>query len=60
MERPSMLQIREVDIPHEIDIPCSMMNKILYHALERNKRKQISNETICFTFYSITTARRIQ
>jgi len=36
MELPSMLQVREVDIPHEIDISCSMMNNILHHALERN------------------------
>lgn len=36
MELPSMVQVQEVDIPQEIDISCSMMNKILYHELERN------------------------
>ena len=41
MELPSMVQVWQVDIPHEIDITCSMMNKILYHELQRNYRKQI-------------------
>jgi len=36
MELPPMVQVREEDIPHEIDISFSMMNKILYHELERN------------------------
>lgn len=35
-ELPSTVQVQAVDIPQQIDISCSMMNKILYHKIERN------------------------